>query len=65
MIVVVEGPLFNGPINLECYPNFVVSLIDPYFIETLTFMFKTHGLDMKHDSEHAHRLSSHSATCEY
>ena len=53
MIIVIEGPLSNGLIYLECYPNFVVSVTHPYFTETLKCMFKTHGLDMKHDSEHA------------
>ena len=59
MIAVIEGPLSNGPIYLECFSNFVVSLTDPYFTKVLTFMFKTHGLDMKRSSEHvqiAYRL---------
>ena len=59
LIGVIEGPLSNGPIFLECRPNFTISLTEPYFKECLTLHVKTHGLDIKSQTEHiqiAYRL---------
>ena len=52
LISVIQGPLSNGPIYIEIHPNYLISLIDPYFQEILTFMFKSSGLDLKNAADH-------------
>ncbi|MCO5589294.1 hypothetical protein L7F22_043260 [Adiantum nelumboides] len=51
-ISILQGSVSNGPIYIECFPNFPCSLIDRYFDEIMSLLIKTHGLDLKHSSDH-------------
>ncbi|KAI5346219.1 hypothetical protein L3X38_014098 [Prunus dulcis] len=43
---VIESSLCNGPVHLDCYPDFTVSLSDPHILRTLTLNIKTEGYNV-------------------
>ena len=46
MIGGVVAPLSNGPVWLDCYPNFSVYYFDEHLADILKLQIKTTGFDM-------------------
>ena len=41
LLGVVQSSLSSGPVHFDCFPNFTVSLHDPYVLKALTLNIKT------------------------
>ena len=52
MISAVQSPLSNGAITFTLFPNYNISISDPYFLEALTMKVKTEGLHLKNQAGH-------------
>ena len=46
LLGVVQSSLSSVPVNFDCFPNFTVSLHDPYVLKALTLNIKTFGTSM-------------------